>query len=163
MTQMAQIGHKADMAMGDELQNRDTASGGGVRDPRTYEIIGAAMEVHRELGCGFGEVIFQDALEVEFRLRGIPYHREKPYHVFYKEHRLPSFLRPDFVCHEEVVVELKALSEIKGPEEAQLLGYLKATGFQIGLLINFGTTRLWHKRFIHASKWKPEAVSILEL
>jgi GxxExxY protein len=136
--------------------------GAGLSDPRTYAIIGAAMEVHRELGCGFHEVIFQDALEVEFRLRGIPYFREKPYHVFYKGRRLPSFHRPGFICHEEIVVELKALSEIKGQEESQILGYLKGTGFQTGLLMNFGTPRLWHKRFIHASQWLPEAVCIPE-
>lgn len=93
------------------------------------------MEVHRELGCGFNEVFFQDALEVEFQLRGIPYAREQAYHVFYKGRRLPSSLRPDFVCFGEVIVELKALTEITGREEAQILGYLKGTGFQTGLLL----------------------------
>ncbi|MDP1589026.1 MAG: GxxExxY protein [Prosthecobacter sp.] len=129
------------------------------RDPRTYAIIGAAMEVHRELGCGFNEVFFQDALEIEFQLRGIPFVREQAYHVFYKGRRLPSSLRPDFVCYGEVIVELKALSEITGREEAQILGYLKGTGFQTGLLLNFGAPSLFQKRFTHASKWLPEASS----
>lgn len=131
------------------------------QDPRTYAIIGAALEVHREMGCGFNEVFFQDALEVEFTLRGIPFAREKAYHVFYKEHRLPSFLRPDFVCYGEVIVELKAISGITGHEEAQILGYLRGTGFQTGLLLNFGTPSLFQKRFIHASKWLPEAAIVL--
>ena len=129
------------------------------RDSRTYAIIGAAMEVHREMGCGYNELIFQDALEVEFQLRGIPYTREQPYHVFHKGHKLPSHLQPDFVCFGEVIVELKALSEITGREESQVLGYLKGTGFQTGLLINFGTPSLFHQRFIHSSKWLPEAAT----
>lgn len=115
------------------------------------------MEVHRELGCGFNEVFFQDALEIEFQLCGIPFDREQAYHVFYKGHKLPSFLRPDFICFGEVIVELKALTEITGREEAQILGYLKGTGFQTGLLLNFGTPSLFQKRFIHSSKWTPEA------
>uniref|UniRef100_UPI0037844058 GxxExxY protein n=1 Tax=Prosthecobacter sp. TaxID=1965333 RepID=UPI0037844058 len=129
------------------------------RDPRTYAIIGAAMEVHRELGCGFNEVFFQDALEIEFQIRGIPFVREQAWHVFYKGRRLPSSLRPDFVCYGEVIVELKALTEITGWEEAQILGYLKGTGFQTGLLLNFGTPSLFQQRFTHASKWLPEASS----
>lgn len=111
------------------------------RDPRTYAIIGAALEVHRKLGCGFSEVFFQDALEVEFQLRDIPSVCEKAYQVFYKGRRLPSSLRPDFVCYGEVIVELKALSEITGREQAQILGYLKGTGFQTGLLRKFGTPK----------------------
>ena len=129
------------------------------QDPRTYAIIGAAMEVHRELGCGLAEVFYQDALEIEFRLRGIPFERERPYYVFFKDHKLRSFLRPDFVCFGEVIVELKALTAITGHEEAQILGYLKGTGFQTGLLLNFGTTSLFQQRFAHSSKWLPEAVS----
>ena len=115
------------------------------------------MEVHRELGCGFNEIFFQDALEVEFQLRGIPCVREQAYHVFYKGRSLPSSLRPDFVCYGEVIVELKALTEITGREEAQILDYLKGTGFQTGLLLNFGTPSLFQQRFIHASKWLSEA------
>lgn len=128
------------------------------QDPRTHAIIGAAMAVHREMGCGLPEVFYQDALEVEFRLRGIPFSREAPYHVFYKEEKLRSHMRPDFVCFGEVIVELKALSEITSREEAQILGYLKATGFQTGLLINFGAPSLFTRRFIHSSRWLPEAV-----
>ncbi|MCX6856063.1 MAG: GxxExxY protein [Verrucomicrobia bacterium] len=128
-------------------------------DPRTFEIIGAAMEVHRELGCGLNEVFYQDALAVEMQLRGIPFVREPAYHVFYKGIKLPSFLRPDFVCYGEVIVELKALTQTAGREESQVLGYLKGTGFQTGLLLNFGAPSLFQKRFIHSSEWLPEAAA----
>jgi GxxExxY protein len=128
------------------------------QDPKTYAVIGAAMAVHREMGCGLPEVFYQDALEIELRLRNIPFTRETPYHVFYKGEKLRSHMRPDFVCFGEIIIELKALSEITGREEAQILGYLKAAGFQIGLLINFGTPSLFTKRFIHSSRWLPEAV-----
>lgn len=128
------------------------------QDPQTYAVIGAAMAVHREMGCGLPEVFYQDALEIELRSRNIPFTRETPYHVFYKGEKLRSHMRPDFVCFGEIILELKALSEITGREEAQILGYLKATGFQIGLLINFGTPSLFTKRFIHSSRWHPEAV-----
>lgn len=131
-----------------------------IKDSRTYAIIGAAMDVHRELGCGYNEIFFQDALEVEFRLRNVPFVREAPYHVFYKGYKLPSFLRPDFVCYGEIIIELKALTEITTREEAQVLGYLKGTGFQVGMLFNFGVPRLFHKRFVHSSAWLPEAATL---
>ncbi len=117
------------------------------------------MEVHREIGCGLHEMFYQDAFEIELKQRNIPFVREAPYHVFYKGEKLRSHIRPDFVCYGEVIVELKALSEITGREEAQVLGYLKASGFQTGMLLNFGTPRLFQKRFIHSSKWLPEAAS----
>ncbi len=128
------------------------------KDPRTHAIIGAAMEVHRLMGCGLSEQFYQDALEVEFNLRGIPFSREPAYHVFYKDTKLASYCRPDFIGYSDIVIELKALTEITGKEEAQVLGYLKATGFQTGLLLNFGAPSLYHRRFVHASKWTPQAV-----
>ena len=89
-------------------------------DPRTYPIIGAAMEVHRNLGCGFLEPIYQEALTIEFLKREIPFQREIKFPVFYKDIRLRSFYRPDFICFDGVVVELKALARIGGIEEAQV-------------------------------------------
>lgn len=118
------------------------------KDPRTYAIIGAAMEVHRELKHGFLEAVYQDALEIEFKLRDISHHREVELPVSYKGRRLCATYRADFICYENVVVELKALSRLGGTEEAQILNYLKATGFEIGLLLNFGTPSLEYKRFI---------------
>ena len=82
------------------------------RDPRTYAIIGTAMEVHRQLGCGFLEAVYQEAFALELREREIPFSQELRFPVTYKGLRLNSHYRPDFICFEEVIVELKALSRI---------------------------------------------------
>ncbi len=116
------------------------------RDPETYAIIGAAMQVHSELGRGFLENVYQDAFALELRERRIPYHREMPIPVFYRGIELPSYFVADFVCYENIIVELKALAEWSGKEKAQVLNYLKATGYKRGLLINFGKDRLDYER-----------------
>ncbi|MFO0826462.1 MAG: GxxExxY protein [Gemmataceae bacterium] len=117
-------------------------------DPRTYAIIGAAMEVHRQLGCGFLEAVYQEALELELADRGIPFEPQRELPIHYKGRVLTTTYKPDFLCHTAVVVELKALAQMGTVEEAQVLNYLKATGYEIGLLINFGRTSLQYKRFI---------------
>lgn len=117
-------------------------------DPRTYAIIGAAIEVHRQLGCGFLEPIYQAALAIEFCKREIPFNREVKLPVFYKEVLLNTPYKVDFICFEDVVVELKALGKLSGTEEAQVINYLKARGHKIGLLINFGTGSLEYRRLI---------------
>jgi GxxExxY protein len=117
-------------------------------DPRTYAIIGAAMEVHRLLGCGFIEPVYQDALEIELRTRSIPFRAQPRFRVNYKGHELDAYYKPDFICFNEVVVELKALGRLSSIEEARVINYLKVTGLHTGLLLNFGTRSLEQKRFI---------------
>src|SRR5690242_6385134 len=108
------------------------------RDPRTYAIIGAAMEVHRQIGCGFLESVYQEALAFELKSRGVPYTRELKFPVIYKGRELRCQYRPDFICFESVIVELQALGQLTKVEESQLINYLKVTGYEIGLLMNFG-------------------------
>lgn len=121
-------------------------------DPRTYAIIGAAMEVHRQLGCGFLEAVYQEALELELRAQGIPLLAQVEMPVRYEEVVLKAKYKVDFVCYEQVIVELKALSQLGSIEDAQVLNYLKASGLEIGLLLNFGATSLQHKRLIDSKK-----------
>ena len=119
------------------------------RDPRTHAVIGAAMEVHRVLGCGFLEAVYHSALAREFAIRDIPFVREMPLPISYKGVALECGYRVDFVAFEEVLVEIKAISKLSGLEDAQMLNYLKASPLNVGLLINFGATALDFKRLIH--------------
>jgi GxxExxY protein len=120
-----------------------------VRDEKTYKIIGAALEVHKELGCGFLENVYQAALGEEFGVQEIPYKSQPVVQIFYKGKPLNKTYQPDFVCFDEVIVEIKAISGLSGIEEAQLINYLKATGLKVGLLINFGAKSLEHKRLVY--------------
>lgn len=107
------------------------------------------MEVHRHLGAGFLETVYQDAVEIELAERSIPFEREKKLSIAYKGKPLPSRYQADFVCLADIIVELKALDGLGPKEESQILNYLKATGFRRGLLINFGAARLQYRRFIN--------------
>jgi GxxExxY protein len=118
------------------------------RDPQTYAIIGAAMEIHRQLGHGFLEAVYQDAAVIEFPLREIPFGKEVTLPIQYKGILLPTHYRADFVCFSEIIVEFKALSRLSSVEESQLLNYLKATGLKRGLLLNFGAPSLQYKRLV---------------
>jgi GxxExxY protein len=113
-----------------------------------YQIIGAALEVHNELGCGFLEPVYQEALELEFQYRKIPYQREAKLEIRYKEKLLNKYYEADFICFDKIIVELKALSNLTSEHESQLLNYIKATGFKLGLLINFGKNSLEFKRMV---------------
>jgi GxxExxY protein len=120
-----------------------------MNDKKTFRIIGAAMEVHRELGCGFLEPVYQEALQVELALQDIPHIVQPDIHIRYKDQLLKKYYVPDFVCFNEIIVEIKALSQLSGIEEAQVINYLKATGMKIGLLINFGSRSLEYKRLVY--------------
>ncbi len=121
------------------------------QDPRTFAIIGAAYEVHRVLGTGFLEIFYKDALEIEFVDRQISFQRESPCQVEYKGRPLSRDYRVDFVCFGEIVLEVKARSVTGPADHAQVINYLASTRKRIGLLINFGTAKLEHRRFI----WEP--------
>ncbi|MEM0966195.1 MAG: GxxExxY protein [Verrucomicrobiota bacterium] len=117
------------------------------RDDETYAIIGAAMAVHRELGHGFLEAVYQKALAKEFDFLGVPFTRESRLPISYRGEIIAEY-QADFVCYGTVIVELKALREIGGSEEAQVINYLKSTGLTRGLLINFGASSLQTKRLV---------------
>ncbi len=114
-----------------------------------YAIVGAAMEVHRELGPGFLEAVYQEALEKEFQYREIPYQKEYRINIYYKGVLLSKYYEADFICYGKVVVELKALSCLCPGHEAQLLNCLKTTRMKAGVLINFGAESLEYKRMVH--------------
>lgn len=122
------------------------------KDPRTHEIIGAALEVHKELGHGFLEAVYHEALQIEFSSRQIPFQKEVALPIYYKGTMISQSYRADFICYNNVVVELKAINQLSGKEKSQIINYLKATGFEIGLLLNFGSRSLEYKRFIFEKK-----------
>ncbi len=103
-----------------------------------YDIIGACFDVYKELSCGLSEPIYQEALEIEFNLRGIPFEREKELVVYYKGRKLRKKYVADFVCYDDIIVELKALDNVTSKEVSQLLNYLHITKYPLGLLVNFG-------------------------
>lgn len=129
------------------------------RDPQTYAIIGAAMEVHKTLGAGFLESVYQACLEMEFDLRGLPFAREVEVPIYYKGRNVELRHRIDFVCYGEVLVELKALSRLTAVEDAQVINYLRATRADRALLLNFGTTSLQYRRFAYSTLRKMSSAS----
>ena len=104
----------------------------------SYKIIGACFEVYKEKGCGFLEAVFQECLELELRLQRLPFETQKVIPLTYKGLPLGQTNKADLVCFGKVLVELKAVSELADEHHAQVLNYLHATGFRLGLLVNFG-------------------------
>ena len=117
----------------------------------SYKIIGASMAVHSELGSGFLEAVYQEALEKEFCIQEIPYKREVSIPIYYKGEKLLKSYIADFICYDNIVVELKAVSALSSEHKAQVLNYLKATNHKLGLLINFGERNLKYERLIRAN------------
>lgn len=107
----------------------------------SYTINGAAMEVYNQLGHGFLEAVYQEALEKEFLLRSIPFEREKLLTISYKGENLKQAYKADFVCYGKIIVELKAVSELTDAHRSQVYNYLHATGYRLGMIFNFGCSK----------------------
>ena len=114
----------------------------------SYELIGICMEVHRELGMGFREVIYKDALEYEFQHRDIIYERERPFIVKYKSITLPRRYNADFIVFDSIILEVKASTLIVDGFVKQTINYLKASNLQLGIIANFGQNSFVSKRVI---------------
>lgn len=119
------------------------------RDPETFAIIGAAMAVHTELGCGFLERVYHEALHLELSSKGIDHACEVELPKKYRGNTLETTYRADFICMSNIIIELKAVSELTDAHLNQVINYLKATGLQRGLLINFGARRLEYRRIVY--------------
>ncbi len=111
-----------------------------------YAIVGAAMEVHRNMGCGFLEAVYQEAMEIEMTGKGIPFLAQKELPISYKGTPLKKVYVADIIAYNKIIVELKASNGLTTTDEAQILNYLKATGMRVGVLINFGKESLEWKR-----------------
>ena len=114
----------------------------------SFAIIGAAMEVHNELGNGFLEAVYQEALAIEFKKRGIPFKQEVKLDINYKGHPLEKYYQADFICYNKIIVEIKAITELTGINKSQVINYLKATQLKLGILINFGQEGLKYERLV---------------
>lgn len=104
----------------------------------SYAIIGACFEVYKDKGCGFVEPVYQECLSIELEHQGIPFVAQQQLDLYYRERKLSHIYKPDFVCFGKIVIEIKAVTKLVDEHRAQMMNYLKATGFQLGLLVNFG-------------------------
>ncbi|HLJ54664.1 MAG TPA: GxxExxY protein [Chthonomonadaceae bacterium] len=125
----------------------------------TYRIIGAAMEVHKTLGCGFQEAVYQRALALEMTMRRLEYSREHDMPIYYKGAEVGK-RRVDFLVEDVVVVEIKALTDLESVHIAQAVNYLEAFGLPVGLLLNFGAPSLQHRRVLHPRDWPNRAAPL---
>ncbi len=116
-----------------------------------FKIIGACMEVHKELGSGFLEAVYHEALMIELNKKNIPFETNVRLKVNYKNQVLQKVYYADIICYDKIIVELKAMDGLVPEHYAQVINYLKATGYQLGLLINFGTKSLQYKKtYLHS-------------
>ena len=116
----------------------------------SYAIVGACMKVHRALGPGFLEAVYEEVVEKEFIVQNIPYRRQVKLDLYYEGVQLKKYYRADFVCYDSIIVELKAVTQIPSVFYAQLQNYLKCTNMELGMLINFGTPSLTYKRIVNS-------------
>lgn len=107
-------------------------------ESETFKIFGACFEVYKEVGCGFRESVYQECLRMEFAEQGVPFSEQKQLELRYKDQALQQIYKPDFICFDQVIVELKAVTQLADERRAQLINYLRATGLKVGLLVNFG-------------------------
>lgn len=114
----------------------------------SYQIIGICMEIHNYLGHGFSEIVYKDALEIEFRKAGIFYEREKEYEVVYKEIIFPHKFYADFVINEKIILEIKGKNQIAETDLAQAINYLKVSDNKLAIIVNFGESKLNYKRIV---------------
>ena len=120
-----------------------------ILEDETYAIIGAAMDVYYKLGDGFLEPVYQEALAYEFGLRGIPFEAQKKRPITYKDHHLKKGYFADFLCYEQIIVEIKAITALSPVDWSQIMNYLKASRLRVGLLFNFGSIgRMETKRIV---------------
>ena len=131
---------------------QDTSHATIIYKEEGYNIIGAAMEVHKVLGCGFAEPVYQEALAIEFDIGGKTYEKEKQLTISYKDRILSKFYQADFFCYDKIIVEIKALTSLSSDHDSQILNYLKATNSKLGILINFGEKSLVYKRFANTAR-----------
>jgi len=116
----------------------------------SFKIIGACMKVHRSLGAGFLEAVYEEALEKEFQIQNIPFKKQVKLELFYENQKLKKQYRADFVCYDTIILEIKAVLQIPVVFNAQLKNYLKCTKMELGMLINFGTPSLTYKRILNS-------------
>jgi GxxExxY protein len=115
----------------------------------SYKIIGACFEVYKEMGCGFLEPVYQECLEKELTLQGIPFDAQKIVELNYKGQKLDKIYKPDFLCFDKIIIEIKAVSKLNNEFRAQIINYLNATNMRLGLLINFGHfPKIEHERYV---------------
>ena len=119
----------------------------------SYALMGACFHVYKAMGCGFLENVYHECLEIEFEEQGIPFESYKELKLCYRNKQLNQTYRPDFVCYDKIIIEIKAVSNLVDEHEAQIINYLNATGFKLGILVNFGHyPKLEHKRFVLTEK-----------
>src|SRR6185503_15324363 len=119
----------------------------------SYRIVGACFEVYNEKGCGFLEPVYQECMELEFGMQTLPFQAQRELPLAYKRKPLKQKYRPDFVCFDKIILELKVAEKLADEHVAQVLNYLNATGYELGLLVNFGShPKLEYKRIVRTRR-----------